>query len=143
MAPRHNGNPAQPVLCPNQTQNRLGVAPNPILGGKVMRINRRWLRISLTLLLLPLIFALYARAAGDGECKETKYRWDIVHISTFSPSTAVEGGFADAEREERRRTIITRDKQSFRIRTRKKASSRDSRVYRFRNHFIIIVDINN
>lgn len=56
---------------------------------------------------------------------------------------AVEGGFADAEREERRRTIITRDKQSFRIRTRKKASSRDSRVYRFRNHFIIIVDINN
>jgi hypothetical protein len=61
-----------------------------------MRINRRCLRISLILLVLPLIFALYARAAGDGECKETKYRWDIVHISTFSPVTAFEGGFASA-----------------------------------------------
>ena len=86
----------QPVLCPNQTQNQPGLAPNPIQGGKVMRINRRWLRISLILLVLPLIFALYARAAGDGECKETKYRWDIVHISTFSPVTAFEGGFASA-----------------------------------------------
>ena len=61
-----------------------------------MRINRRWLRISLILLVLPLIFALYARAAGDGECKETKYRWDIVHISNFNPVNANEGGFASA-----------------------------------------------
>jgi hypothetical protein len=59
-----------------------------------MRTNRRWFRLSV-LLVLPLIFALYARADGDGDNKETKYRWDIVH-NTFNPFTAFEGGFASA-----------------------------------------------
>ena len=61
-----------------------------------MRTNRRWFRISLILLVLPLVFALYAMANGDGDRKETKYRWDIVHISSFSPLTANQGGFASA-----------------------------------------------
>ena len=34
--------------------------------------------------------------SGDGECKETKYRWDIVHISNFNPVNANAGGFASA-----------------------------------------------
>jgi hypothetical protein len=61
-----------------------------------MRTNARWLRKSLILLLLPLVFALYAMADGDGDRKETKYRWDIVHISSFNPVTAFQGGFASA-----------------------------------------------
>ena len=61
-----------------------------------MRTNRRWVRIGLILLVLPLVFVLYAMANGDGERKETKYRWDIVHISSFSPVTANQGGFASA-----------------------------------------------
>jgi hypothetical protein len=61
-----------------------------------MRTNRRWFRISLILLVLPLSFALYAMANGDRDRKETKYRWDIVHISSFNPVTAFAGGFASA-----------------------------------------------
>jgi hypothetical protein len=60
----------------------------------VMRTNRRWFRKSLILLALPLVFALYAMANGDR--KETEYRWDIVHISSFNPVTANQGGFASA-----------------------------------------------
>jgi hypothetical protein len=61
-----------------------------------MRTNRRWFRKGLILLVLPLVFALYAMASGDGDRKETKYRWDIVHISSFSPVDANPGGFASA-----------------------------------------------
>jgi hypothetical protein len=61
-----------------------------------MRTNRRWFRKGLILLVLPLVFALHAMASGDGDRKETKYRWDIVHISSFSPVTANQGGFASA-----------------------------------------------
>ena len=61
-----------------------------------MRINRRRFQTSLILLALPLIFALSAKANSDGDRKETKYRWDIVHISSFSPVTANPGGFASA-----------------------------------------------
>ena len=60
-----------------------------------MRINRRWFRKSLILLVLPLVFAL-AGAKGDGDGKDTKYRWDIVKITSFNPVTAFEGGFASA-----------------------------------------------
>jgi len=61
-----------------------------------MRIDRRWFRKILILLVLPLVFALYARANGDDDRKETKYRWDIVHLSSFNPPTAFPGGFARA-----------------------------------------------
>jgi hypothetical protein len=61
-----------------------------------MRTNRRCFRKSLILLVLPLVFALYARANGDGDRKETKYRWDIVHIGSFNPVTIFQGGFASA-----------------------------------------------
>src|ERR1700758_2414317 len=61
-----------------------------------MRTNRRWFRKGLILLVLPLVFALHAMASGDGDRKETVYRWDIVHISSFSPVTANQGGFASA-----------------------------------------------
>jgi hypothetical protein len=46
-------------------------------------------------LVLPLIFAL-AGAKGDGNRKETTYRWDIVNIPNSNPPTALEGGFASA-----------------------------------------------
>jgi hypothetical protein len=48
------------------------------------------------LLVLPLVFALYAMANGDGDRKETTYRWDIIHVSSFSPLTVNAGGFASA-----------------------------------------------
>jgi hypothetical protein len=60
-----------------------------------MGTNRRWFRISLILLVLPLIFAL-AGANGDGDRKETTYRWDIVNIPNSNPPTVFEGGFASA-----------------------------------------------
>jgi hypothetical protein len=63
-------------------------------GGIVMRNNRQWFRISLTLLVLPLISAL-AGAGGDDH-KGTTYRWDIVKITSFNPFTVFEGGFASA-----------------------------------------------
>ena len=56
-----------------------------------MRTNRRRLWISLMVLTLPLIYALSARANDD-----RKYRWDIVHISSFNPVTVFPGGFASA-----------------------------------------------
>ena len=61
-----------------------------------MRTYRRWFRKALILLVLPLVFALYARADGNGDNKETQYRWDIVHISSFNPVNANQGGFASA-----------------------------------------------
>jgi len=61
-----------------------------------MRINRRWLGISLILLALPLIFAESAKADGDGDRKETKYRWDIIKIANSNPPTVFPGGFASA-----------------------------------------------
>ena len=60
-----------------------------------MRNNRRWFRISLTMLALPLIFALFAGAGGDDH-KGTTYRWDIVNIPNSNPPTVFEGGFASA-----------------------------------------------
>jgi hypothetical protein len=59
-----------------------------------MRNNRRWFRTSLTMLVLPLIFAL-AGAGGDDH-KGTTYRWDITKITSFNPSNVFEGGFASA-----------------------------------------------
>ncbi len=59
-----------------------------------MGTNRRWFRISLILLVLPLIFAL-AGANGDDH-KGTTYRWDIVNIPNSNPPTVFEGGFASA-----------------------------------------------
>jgi hypothetical protein len=60
-----------------------------------MGTNRRWFRISLILLVLPLTFAV-AGANGDGDRKETTYRWDIVNIPNSNPPTVFEGGFASA-----------------------------------------------
>src|ERR1700738_1737488 len=71
-----------------------------------MRNNRRWFRISLTLLVLPLIFAL-AGASGDGDHKETKYRWDIVKITSFNPVTVAEGGVASALANDGSRITVT------------------------------------
>ena len=71
-----------------------------------MRNNRRWFRISLTLLALPLIFAVFAGAGGDDH-KETTYRWDIVKITSFSPTNANEGGFASALANDGSRITVT------------------------------------
>src|SRR5260370_32999904 len=81
----------QPARCLDCTHNQLGIVPNPAQGGIAMRTDRRRFWISLILLVLPLTFALSARAQADG-----KYRWDIVHISSFNPVTAFPGGFASA-----------------------------------------------
>lgn len=61
-----------------------------------MRINPRWIRISLILFVFPLLLTLYAKATGEGDCEESKYRWDIVNIVSFHPVTAFQGGFASA-----------------------------------------------
>jgi hypothetical protein len=71
-----------------------------------MRNNRRWFRISLRLLALPLIFAL-AGANGDGDDKATKYRWDIVKVTSFNPITLFEGGFASALANDGSRITVT------------------------------------
>jgi hypothetical protein len=72
-----------------------------------MRTNRRWFRKGLILLVLPLVFALYAMANGDGDRKETKYRWDIIHVSSFSPLTVNAGGFASALANDGSKIIVT------------------------------------
>jgi hypothetical protein len=72
-----------------------------------MRTNWRWLRKGLILSLLPLVFALYAMADGDGDRKETKYRWDIVKITSFNPPTVSEGGFASALANDGSRITLT------------------------------------
>ena len=71
-----------------------------------MRNNRRWFRKSLILLALPLIFAL-AGANGDGDHKETKYRWDIIKATSFTPVTVFEGGFASALANDGSRITVT------------------------------------
>jgi hypothetical protein len=60
-----------------------------------MNTNRRWFRKSLILLVLPLIFA-FVGANGEGDRKETAYRWDIVKINSRNPLTVAEGGLASA-----------------------------------------------
>jgi hypothetical protein len=73
-----------------------------------MRNNRRWFRISLAMLVLPLIFAL-AGASGDGDHKGTTYRWDIIKITSFSPggNTLFDGGFASALANDGSRITVT------------------------------------
>lgn len=71
-----------------------------------MRNSGRWFRKSLILLVLPLIFAL-AGAKGDGNGKDTRYRWDIVKITSFNPVTAFEGGFASALANDGSRITVT------------------------------------
>jgi len=71
-----------------------------------MRNNRRWFRISLTMLALPLIFALFAGAGGDDH-KGTTYRWDITKITSFNPSNVFEGGFASALANDGSRITVT------------------------------------
>ena len=71
-----------------------------------MGTNRRWFRISLVLLVSPLIFAL-AGANGDGDRKETMYRWDIVNIPDSNPPTVFEGGFASALANDGSRITVT------------------------------------
>jgi hypothetical protein len=71
-----------------------------------MRTNQRWFRVSLTLLALPLIFALFAGADRDDR-KETTYRWDIVKITSFNPITVFEGGFASALANDGSRITVT------------------------------------
>lgn len=62
-----------------------------------MRIDRRRFLAGAVLLMVPLVFATYSKADGDRDREETKYRWDIVHIASFSPNViAFEGGFASA-----------------------------------------------
>jgi hypothetical protein len=75
-------------------------------GGIVMRNNRRWFRKSLILLVLPLIFALFAGAGGDDH-KGATYRWDIVKITSFNPLTVFEGGFASALANDGSRITVT------------------------------------
>jgi hypothetical protein len=57
-------------------------------------------------LVLPLVFALVG-AKGDGDGKDTKYRWDIVKITSFTPLTLFEGGFASALANDGSRITVT------------------------------------
>src|SRR5260370_16633758 len=82
-----------PVRCSTRPYTARNLyARNSMQGGIVMRNNRRWFRISLTLLALPLLFALFAGARVDDH-KETKYRWDIIKVTSFNPLTVFERGF--------------------------------------------------
>ncbi len=54
-----------------------------------MRINRRWFLAGACLLILPVVFTVYAK--DDRE--EGKFRWDIVHLT---PPTLGAGGNASA-----------------------------------------------
>src|SRR6266849_1154132 len=90
----------QPYTAPNLYTRNL------MQGGIVMRENRRWFRISLILLVLPLIFAL-AGANRDGDQKGTTYRWDLVKIPNFNPVTVFEGGFASALANDGSRITVT------------------------------------
>src|SRR6266851_8112948 len=99
-------------MGPARSSTRPYTAPNLytrnlMQGGIVMRTNQRWFRISLTLLALPLIFALFAGANGDGDHKGTTYRWDIVKITSFNPPTVNEGGFASALANDGSRITVT------------------------------------
>ncbi|GAC1419049.1 MAG: hypothetical protein NVSMB62_11350 [Acidobacteriaceae bacterium] len=71
-----------------------------------MRTDRRWFWKALILLAFPLVLALTG-ATGDDDHKETKYRWDIVKITSFNPATAVEGGFASALANDGSRITVT------------------------------------
>jgi hypothetical protein len=57
-----------------------------------MKTNRLWVLAGVILLMLPLVFK--ANAGDDRD--EVKYRWDILHISSFTPVTAAPGGSASA-----------------------------------------------
>src|SRR5207237_10015123 len=80
----------------------------PWEGWIVMRNNGAWFQISLTMLAWPLISAVFAGAGGDDH-KETTYRWDIVKITSFSPTNANEGGFASALANDGSRITVTGD----------------------------------
>ena len=56
-----------------------------------MRTNRRWVLAGVSLLVLPLIFTVYAR----GERDEAKFRWDIISLD-FVHGTISAGGNASA-----------------------------------------------
>lgn len=56
-----------------------------------MKVQRKWSLAAA--LLLPLLFVTTTKANEDGE---PTFRWDIVHISSFSPVTANAGGSASA-----------------------------------------------
>lgn len=71
-----------------------------------MRTNCPWFRKSLILLVLPLVFAL-AGAKSDGDRTETKYRWDIIKVTSFNPVTIFEGGFASALANDGSRITLT------------------------------------
>ncbi len=71
-----------------------------------MKADRRWFRKSLTLLVLPLVFAL-AGAKGDGDGRDTKYRWDLVKLTSFNPVTIFEGGFGSALANDGSRITVT------------------------------------
>ena len=68
-----------------------------------MRIDvRRFLGI--LLLALPLLLAFFAtRASADG----ATFRWDIVHITSFSPVTAEPGGHASAAANDSSKITLT------------------------------------
>lgn len=56
-----------------------------------MKVQRKWSLAAA--LLLPLLFVTTTKANEDAE---PTFRWDIVHISSFSPVTANAGGSASA-----------------------------------------------
>jgi hypothetical protein len=56
-----------------------------------MKVQRKWFLAAA--LLLPLLFVISIKAYED---EEPTFRWDIVHVSSFSPVTANAGGSASA-----------------------------------------------
>jgi hypothetical protein len=56
-----------------------------------MKVQKKWFLAAA--LLLPLLFVISIKAQED---EEPTFRWDIVHISSFSPVTANAGGSASA-----------------------------------------------
>lgn len=69
----------------------------------VMRSNRLWVLAGAILLMLPLVFK--ANAGDDRE--EAKYRWDILHISSFTPVTGGPGGSASALANDNSKITVT------------------------------------
>jgi len=68
-----------------------------------MRTNRRLFLAGVILLMLPLVFKAYA---GDDR-DEVKFRWDILHLASFSPVTVGPGGSASALANDNSKITVT------------------------------------
>jgi hypothetical protein len=61
---------------------------------RVMGINRNWVFLIAALLVLLAV----SQARADNNENESVFRWDLIHISSFSPNTVVFAGGHDSAR---------------------------------------------